>query len=143
MRRDRLLLTEILEAVERITGLTDERSLDDFESDRDRRDALLWNFTVLGEAVGQLSDATKDAHPGIAWMAPVRMRTASCMATGQSTSMSWSRLLPMTCPASPTVSVPCSLKSRRTTTAPELNDSRCACRARRRVANGQDVVSRT
>jgi uncharacterized protein with HEPN domain len=74
MRRDRLLLTEILEAVERITGLTDDRSLDDFESDRDRRDALLWNFTVLGEAVGQLSDATKDAHPGIAWMAPVRMR---------------------------------------------------------------------
>jgi uncharacterized protein with HEPN domain len=68
------LLTEILEAVERITSLTDERSLDDFESDRDRRDALLWNFTVLGEAVGQLSDATKDTHPGIAWMAPVRMR---------------------------------------------------------------------
>lgn len=48
--------------------------MDDFESDRDRRDALLWNFTVLGEAVGQLSDATKDAHPGIGWMAPVRMR---------------------------------------------------------------------
>ena len=72
--RDRLLLTEIVEAVERIIGLTDGRSLDDFESDRDRRDALLWNFTVLGEAVGQLSDATKDARPGIAWMAPVRTR---------------------------------------------------------------------
>ncbi len=74
MRRDRLLLTEIVEAVERIIGLTDGRSLDDFESDRDRRDALLWNFTVLGEAVGHLSDATKDAHPGLVWMAPVRMR---------------------------------------------------------------------
>lgn len=49
MRRDRLLLTEIVEAVERITGLTNDRSLDDFGSDRDRRDALLWNFTVLGE----------------------------------------------------------------------------------------------
>ena len=71
MRRDRLLLTEIVDAVERIVGLAEGRSLDDFESDRDRRDALLWNFTVLGEAVGQLSDATKDAHPGIAWMAPV------------------------------------------------------------------------
>jgi uncharacterized protein with HEPN domain len=65
MRRDRLLLTEIVEAVERITGLAEGRSLDDFASDRDRRDALLLNFTVLGEAVGQLSDATKDAHqPG-------------------------------------------------------------------------------
>jgi uncharacterized protein with HEPN domain len=74
MRRDRLLLTEIMEAVERIIDLTDGHSLDDFESDRDRRDALLWNFTVLGEAVGQLSDETKDAHPGVAWMAPIRMR---------------------------------------------------------------------
>jgi uncharacterized protein with HEPN domain len=48
--------------------------VDDFEFDRDRRDALLWNFTVLGEAVGQLSDAIKDAYPGVAWMAPIRMR---------------------------------------------------------------------
>ncbi len=71
MRRDRLLLTEIVDAVERIIGLTEGRSLDDFESDRDRQDALLWNFTV---PVGQLSEATKDAHPGVAWAAPIRMR---------------------------------------------------------------------
>ena len=60
MRRDLLLLTEIVEALERITGLAEGRSSDDFESDRDRRDALLWNYTVLGEAAGQLSDAIKD-----------------------------------------------------------------------------------
>ena len=73
MRRERLLSTEIVEAVQRIIGLAGGRSLHDFESDRDRRDALLWNFTVLGEAVGQLSDEMKDAHSGIAWAAPVRM----------------------------------------------------------------------
>jgi hypothetical protein len=33
-----------------------DRSSVDFQHDPDRRDALLWNFTVLGEAVGQLSD---------------------------------------------------------------------------------------
>jgi len=48
MRRDHLLLTEIVDAVERIIDLTDDHPLDDFQSDRDRRDALLWNFTVLG-----------------------------------------------------------------------------------------------
>jgi len=74
MRRDHLLLTEIVDAVERIIDLTDDHPLDDFQSDRDRRDALLWNFTVLGEAVGQLSNETKDAYPGVAWAATVRMR---------------------------------------------------------------------
>jgi uncharacterized protein with HEPN domain len=68
----RCLGTGFSEAHHRLTG---GRSLDDFESDRDRRDALLWNFTVLGEAVGQLSDAIKHAHPGVAWMAPIRMRS--------------------------------------------------------------------
>jgi len=74
MRRDRLLLTEIVDAVERIIDLTDGHSVEGFESDRDRRDALLWNFTVLGEAVGQLSDETKKAHPDVVWAATIRMR---------------------------------------------------------------------
>ena len=50
------------------------RSSADFEDDLDRRDALLWNFTVLGEAVGQLSDELTDDHPEIGWASPVRMR---------------------------------------------------------------------
>lgn len=74
MRRDRLLLREIIEAAERIIELATGRSSGEFEVDRDRRDALLWNFTVLGEAIGQLSDTTKTAYPGVAWIAPVRMR---------------------------------------------------------------------
>jgi len=49
MQRDRLLLAEIIEAAERIVELTVERTALDFDEDRDRRDALLWNFTVLGE----------------------------------------------------------------------------------------------
>ncbi len=61
MQRDRLLLAEIIGAAERIV----ERTALDFDEDRDRRDALLWNFTVLGEAVAQLSEATKAAHPHV------------------------------------------------------------------------------
>lgn len=63
MQRDRLLLTEIIDAAERIIDLAAARSADDFVADRDRRDALLWNYTVLGEAIGQLSDEMKSAHP--------------------------------------------------------------------------------
>lgn len=74
MRRDGVLLTEIIEAGERIVALVAHRSSADFEDDPDRRDALLWNFTVLGEAVGQLSDEIKHGHPEVGWASPVRMR---------------------------------------------------------------------
>lgn len=74
MRRDGVLLTEILEAGDRIVALVADRSSADFEGDPDQRDALLWNFTVLGEAVGQLSDEIKDNHPELGWASPVRMR---------------------------------------------------------------------
>lgn len=74
MRRDRLVLTEIIDATERIVALAAGRSVDEIDTDRDRRDALLWNYTVLGEAVGQLSEPTKAAHPDVPWSDPVRMR---------------------------------------------------------------------
>lgn len=74
MQRDRLLLAEVVDAVERLIELTSARTSADFDDDRDRRDALLWNFTVLGEAVAQLTDDLKDAHPHVSWSDPVRMR---------------------------------------------------------------------
>ncbi len=74
MQRDALLLAEIIGSIERILELTAGRSSTDVDRDRDRRDALLWNFTVLGEAVGQVSDEAKRAHRELDWAAPVRLR---------------------------------------------------------------------
>jgi uncharacterized protein with HEPN domain len=74
MQRDQLLLTEIIDAVERLIHLASHRSARDFDADRDRREAFLWNYTVLGEAIVQLSEATKDAHRGVPWSDPVRVR---------------------------------------------------------------------
>lgn len=74
MQRDRLLLAEILEAAGRILDLTGGRTADDIDKDRDRRDALLWNYTVLGEAVGQLSAEARDRRAEIDWADPVRLR---------------------------------------------------------------------
>jgi uncharacterized protein with HEPN domain len=39
-----------------------------------RRDALLWNFTVLGEAASQLPAELKEEFPDVAWQLPVRLR---------------------------------------------------------------------
>lgn len=74
MRRDRLLLTEMLDASEQAQALVDGVTTDGLDGDRQRRDALLWNFTVLGEAATQVSKEVKDAHPYIPWREPIRLR---------------------------------------------------------------------
>lgn len=60
MQRDILLITEMIDAAEEAQQLTAGITVRQLETDRQRRDALLWNFTVLGEAAGQLSAEVKD-----------------------------------------------------------------------------------
>jgi len=67
MQRDILLLTEMIDAAEQAQQLAAGVTASQLETDRQRRDALLWNFTVLGEAAGQLSADLKDQFPDIAW----------------------------------------------------------------------------
>lgn len=74
MQRDILLLTEMIDAAEQAQQLTEGITASQLETDRQRRDALLWNFTVLGEAAGQLSAGVKDQFPGITWQQPIRLR---------------------------------------------------------------------
>ena len=59
MQRDTLLLTEMIDAAEQAQQLTAGVTVSQLETDRQRHDALLWNFTVLGEAAGQLSLSSK------------------------------------------------------------------------------------
>ncbi len=47
------------------------------EGDRLHMEALLWNFTVLGEASSQVSDALKQEARGIEWQHPIRLRNRS------------------------------------------------------------------
>ena len=63
MQRDVLLLTEMIDAAEQAQQLASGITVGQLEADRQRRDALLWNFTVLGEAAGQLSHEIKDGSP--------------------------------------------------------------------------------
>lgn len=74
MRRDRVLLAEMIEAGERAISLVTGQTILDLEQDETRRDAVLWNFTVLGEAAGQISEEVRYRHPGVAWQNPIRLR---------------------------------------------------------------------
>ena len=74
MQRDILLLTEMIEAAGQAQQLTNGVTVSELDADRQRRDALLWNFTVLGEAAGQLSDDVKTLFPEVTWQQPVRLR---------------------------------------------------------------------
>ena len=74
MQRDEIVLAEIVSALERVIELTSGRTSAELAGDPDRRDALLWNYTVLGEAIGQLSKDLKASHGAISWADPVRLR---------------------------------------------------------------------
>lgn len=74
MRRDTLLLTEMIDAAQQAQQLTAGITVGQLEADRQRRDALLWNFTVLGEAAGQLSAEVKEKFPDIPGQQPIRLR---------------------------------------------------------------------
>ncbi|MGL4743294.1 MAG: HepT-like ribonuclease domain-containing protein [Dermatophilaceae bacterium] len=75
MRRELLLLEEMIDAAEHAHRLTDGVGVLELSRDRQRRDAaLLWNFTVLGEAASQVPAEVKAAHPEVPWAQPARLR---------------------------------------------------------------------
>ena len=82
MQRDAVLLEEMIEAGGRIVALVGRLDPEDPAADRDLVEALLWNYTVLGEASSQVSAALKAAHVEVPWADPVRLRNGSCMGTG-------------------------------------------------------------
>ncbi len=74
MRRELLLIAEMIDASEQISSLVADVDLQSLAADRQRRDALLWNFTVLGEAAAQLDESVKERFADIAWNRPAGLR---------------------------------------------------------------------
>jgi len=72
--RELVLLTEMIDAAEQARALVAGHTVDEIGNDRQRRDALLWNFTVLGEAAAQLPETFKAAHADIDWARPSALR---------------------------------------------------------------------
>ena len=64
MRRTVLqYLDDILEAISNIEEDTSGISYDEFAADRRRRDAVIRNFQVIGEAIKNLPDDLKKGYP--------------------------------------------------------------------------------
>ena len=74
MQRDRLLIAEMLAAAREIRALTAGRTVADLTAERQRRDALLWNYAVLGEASTQVSAELKGRFPDVPWQRPASLR---------------------------------------------------------------------
>lgn len=64
----------MIDAAEQARSLVEGRSVSVIESDRVLRDALLWNFTVLGEAAGSVSDEVKARFARVPWRNPSQLR---------------------------------------------------------------------
>ena len=68
MRRTVLqYLDDILESIGNIEEDTTGISLEEFSRDRRRRDAVIRNFQVIGEAIKNLPDDLKVAYPETDW----------------------------------------------------------------------------
>jgi len=73
-RHDRLYLYDIIECCERASRYISGVSEKDYHSNPMLQDALVRNIEVVGEAVKNLSQEIRDAHPEIAWSQISRMR---------------------------------------------------------------------
>ena len=73
MKSDRLYLTHILEAIERIEEYCREGKTT-FFSDYKTQDAVIRKFEIIGEATKRLSDEAKETQPDIAWRSVAGLR---------------------------------------------------------------------
>lgn len=74
MRPDLLFVAEMVDAAKRIVALAADRDAHAVDQDATVRDALLWNFTVLGEAANQVSQETRERHPDVPWRRAAGLR---------------------------------------------------------------------
>lgn len=66
-RPDRLLLIDIVEAIERIESYVSGFSREEFRLDSKTVDAVVRNIGIIGEAASRLSVTTKALAPETAW----------------------------------------------------------------------------
>ncbi|WP_221620321.1 DUF86 domain-containing protein [Arachnia propionica] len=73
-RPELLYIHEMEGAISRILEIVGNHSTETFRQDQLRLDALLWNFTVLGEAAAKLRPSLEAIYPEIPWRRPIGLR---------------------------------------------------------------------
>ncbi|WP_250443184.1 DUF86 domain-containing protein [Actinotalea sp. C106] len=74
MQRDALFIAEMTDACVRIIELVAGQDAESIDADATVREALYWNFTVLGEAAGRVSAERRQAEAGIPWHRAAALR---------------------------------------------------------------------
>ncbi len=66
-RKWKFRLRHILEAIDRIERYTAGRTIEQLATDRQCLDAVVWNLTVIGEAVRHVPDSVFAVFPDVPW----------------------------------------------------------------------------
>lgn len=66
-RDDRLLLQDMLGAIQRVLEYTDGFDFERFMSNERTKDAVVRNFEILGEASNRISATLKDQNSNVPW----------------------------------------------------------------------------
>jgi len=61
-------LRDILKAAKKIIAHTEQLSFEKFSADEWTVDAVLYNFTIIGEAASRLPESFTSAHPELPWV---------------------------------------------------------------------------
>jgi uncharacterized protein with HEPN domain len=69
-----LLLSDILDSIDRIPKYIEGLSFDSFSKDQKSIDAVVRNLEIIGEAANRLPDDFKEKHPEIEWHKVVGLR---------------------------------------------------------------------
>ena len=67
MQREGLYLVDIVEAARKIASYLEGVSPEVWADDSMRRDAVIWQLSTIGEAVGGISEETRASTPEIPW----------------------------------------------------------------------------
>lgn len=74
MRDERLLLRDILQALDRIDSFIRGMTFDAFTADEKTVNAVIYNFLIIGEAVKLLPETLTGKYPEIPWRQVAGMR---------------------------------------------------------------------
>ncbi len=70
----KLLYQDILDSISKIENYTAEITFDQFLNDDKTIDAVIRNFTIIGEAANRIPEQIKDGFPEIEWRKIVALR---------------------------------------------------------------------
>ena len=74
MRDTKLYLLDVKEAIDKIQEYTRKVSYDEFSKNKEKIDAVIRNFEIIGEAVKHIPQNIKQKHRDINWEDIVGMR---------------------------------------------------------------------